>query len=156
MAGTLATVDQIIRLIREGTNNPRVREIAAAAVRGARWKDKRDEAGAIFRWIRANIRFTYDPEGAELLQNVDAILRHKSCDCDDLVILGGSLLRSIGIPVRIVIIGADPQYPSMFSHIYLQAFVGDAWLGFDTSVVSSVLGWEPPRFTIKRVIEIGD
>ena len=156
VAGTMATVGHIVKLIRQGTNYPAVREIAARAVQSVRWRDKYGEAERIFNWIRQNIRFTYDPEGAEMLQRVDAILEHRAADCDDFVILGGSLLRSIGIPVRIVIIGADPSAPDGYSHIYLQAFMGDAWVGFDPSVNESKFGWEPPRFTVKRVIPVED
>lgn len=159
-AGTMATVKEIVRLIKSGTQNERVRLIATKAVSRVPWKNRYAEAQAIFDWIKANVRFTYDPEGAELVQDVDAILNFRSADCDDLVILGASLLRSIGIPVRIVIIGADPTAPSLYSHIYLQANVGVAggteWIGFDPSVVGSKLGWEPPRFSVKKVVEIVD
>lgn len=131
-----------------------MRQIAAAVVQDAPWKNKREEAKRLFAWIRRNVRFTYDPEGAELLQEVDAILNHRAADCDDFVILGGSLLRSIGIPVQIVIIGADSRAPNAFSHIYLQAFMGDAWVGFDPSVTTATFGWEPERYTVKKIIPV--
>lgn len=148
---------EVVRLIREGTLNPKSRLHAMAAVRDVPWKDRRAEAEAIFRYIRRHFRFTYDPEGAELLQDLDAILEHRHADCDDLTILSGSLLRAVGIPVRVVIVASDPRAPDAFSHIYLQAEVRPGrWVGFDPSVVDATVGWEPPRFTRKEVLEIGD
>lgn len=157
MAGTYATVREAVRLIREGTLNPKARLLAMAALRGVAWKDRLAEARAIFAHLRRHFRFTYDPEGAEMLQDLDAILENRHVDCDDWVILSGSVLRSVGIPVRIVIIASDPRAPDAFSHIYLQAEVRPGrWVGFDPSVVDATVGWEPPRFTRKEVIEIGD
>lgn len=154
-AGTYATVREIVKLIRAGTLNERVRLAAIEAIRRCPWKNKLCEVGAIFDWLRANIRFTYDPEGAELLQDVDAILLHRSADCDDFVILGGAMLRSVGIPVRLVIIASDPSAPDLFSHIYLQAEVAPGrWIGFDPSVIDSRVGWEPPRFYRKEIIPV--
>ena len=157
IAGTHATVREIVRLIRQGTQNAQARLAAVEAVRNCPWKDKRAEAEAIFNWIRANIRFTYDPEGAELLQDVEAILRYRASDCDDMVILGGSMLRSVGVPVRIVIIASDPSAPESFNHIYLQTETRPgSWTGFDPSVIDSRVGWEPPRFTRKEIFPIED
>lgn len=155
VAGTYATVREIVGLIREGTNNEQARLATIDAIRGCPWKNRRCEAEAIFAWLRRNVRFTYDPEGAELLQDVEAILLHRAADCDDFVILGGSMLRSVGIPARIVIIASDPTAPRAFSHIYLQAEMRPGeWVGFDPSVVDSRVGWEPPRFSRKEVIPI--
>jgi predicted transglutaminase-like cysteine proteinase len=157
VAGTYATVREIVGLIQSGTRNERVRLAAIEAIRNCPWKNRKCEAEAIFAWLRRNIRFTYDPEGAELLQDVDAIMMHRAADCDDFVILGGAMLRSVGIPARIVIIASDPSAPSAFSHIYLHAELrpGD-WVGFDPTVTDSRLGWEPPRFTRKEVIAVED
>lgn len=152
--GTFATVREIIALIKEGKQNPRVRTIATRVVAGLPWKNHEVEAGAIFSWIKQNIRFVNDPDGSEMLQDVEAILNYKSADCDDLTILGASLLGCIGIPSRIVVIAGDPRAPQAFSHIYLQAWCKTKWVGFDTSVVGSTIGWEPPTFTRKKIIEI--
>lgn len=154
--GTLATLEEMKRLIREGTLNERLRMLAIQIIRGQPWKDRLAECRAIFQWIRRNIRFTYDPSSAELVQDVDTILNHKAADCDDFVILSGSMLQAIGIPVRIVIIGTDASQPAAFSHVYLQADIRGKWVGFDPSVVESYVGWEPPVFASKRTIEVGE
>ena len=154
-AGTYATVDHMVYLIREGTMNERARLLAVEIIKGCPWKNKECEAKAIFKWLKANVRFVSDPHTVELLHDVDAILKHRAADCDDFVILGASLLRSVGIAARVVIIGAVPQYPDTFSHTYLQVLIPRrGWIGFDTSVVKSTFGWEPPKYTKKKVIEI--
>ena len=155
LAGTQATVQAIQHLIIEGTVNEQVRLTAVDAIRSCPNKDKECEAKALFDWIKYNIRFVNDPWGAELLHHADAILLNGVGDCDDQVILGGSLLRSVGIPVRIVIIGVDPSAPDLFSHIYLHAYVrGAGWVGFDPSVPGSTFGWEPQQYARKQIIEI--
>jgi predicted transglutaminase-like cysteine proteinase len=153
--GTYATVEQMVHLIREGTMNERARLLAVDIIKGCPWKNKECEAKAIFKWLRSNIRFVSDPHMVELLHDVDAILRYRAADCDDFVILGASLLRSVGIPARVVIIGAVPQHPDAFTHTYLEiALPKRGWIGFDPSVVKSTFGWSPPKFTKKKVIEI--
>jgi hypothetical protein len=152
--GTDATVRHIVSLIQKGTVDERVRLAAVDAIAGCPWKDKLCETGAVFNWLRNNIRFVNDPWGAELLHTAESVLQNRVADCDDFVIIGGSMLRAIGVPVQIVIIAANPHNDS-YSHIYLQAAVrGQGWVGFDPSVPGMPFGWEPPQFKRKKIVAI--
>jgi hypothetical protein len=69
-------------------------------------------------------------------------------DCDDFASYGASHLLSNGVPCSYATIAADPQYPGMFSHVYLVAYpkVGP-YAGMRVPMDLShgwYLGWEHP------------
>lgn len=63
-----------------------------------------------------------DPRKTELLRSAKSIIsegpKQMRLDCDDYSILIGSLMMSLGYPVRLVVIAADPARPKKFSHVY--------------------------------------
>ena len=55
-------------------------------------------------------------------------------DCDDMTILLGALVKSVGHPVRVVLTGPDSRRPGLFSHIYLEARHHDQWIPLDATM----------------------
>ncbi|WP_409029434.1 transglutaminase-like domain-containing protein [Gracilimonas sediminicola] len=102
-------------------------------------------AKAIHDYIVREILYVRDQNGVERLQTPDATLKLKSGDCDDMVILGGALLESVGVPTRIKLIG---EKPGAFSHIYLEYFSNDQWKSFDPTL-ALYPGFEFPKSKIK-------
>jgi hypothetical protein len=58
----------------------------------------------------------------------------------------GALLMSLGYPVKIITIAADPHEPRRFSHVYMRVMLNGQWIGLDGTQPHAVPGWEPPRF----------
>ena len=109
VAGVKLSLEEIARRIREGRLDPAVRGWAGdALIKAGRPVSDPARMTALLHAVRAATVFVPDPVGAEY--NVSAAgtlcLRPNLCvraaDCDDLVVLIGSVLMSVGIPVIVV------------------------------------------------------
>lgn len=152
--GTLATADQIVRLIDQGKRDFCVRQHAIEVYRryGVGPKDFFGEISALFDWVRRNVRYTRDIHRVELLHSARRLLELKAGDCDDMVILLASMLEATGHPVRLVVVGSNPKKKWLFSHIYLQVSHKGRWLALDPTMNRPV-GWEP-RAATKKIIPV--
>jgi hypothetical protein len=152
--GTLRTVRQVARLIREGAKDFYVRQraIDILLARRIRPKDYLGEIQALFEWMQQNVRYTKDPVRVEVLHTPRRLLSLRAGDCDDMTILLGALLESIGHPVRLVLTGPDPARPRLFSHIYLEVNLQNEWIPLDATMPHPV-GWSP-NAVVRRVIPI--
>lgn len=143
---------QVIRLSRKGVENPYVRNKAIEITRYI----KPDETGnpgrrdntaiayAMWEWMRENIAYVRDPFHVERLSDPMVILREGSGDCDDHVILAGSMLMSIGVPVRFVTIALNPAEPDVHTHIILQYLdQSGQWQPFDSTEPQKPGTWPP-------------
>lgn len=144
--------------IREGRKDVRVRQLASAIINrkcGRDWciaeKDWYGEVRAIWDYLRQNVRYTLDPYSLELFQRARRSLELGTADCDDLVILAGSLLQVIGYPVRIVIVDTSGDG---WNHVYLSVGMPPTgpmeWIPFDLAATNKDLGWEPPASMVAR------
>jgi hypothetical protein len=147
-AGTAKTVQHLIRLIREGSQDPTIILTAREIVKGA--SSDYERAKAIFNWVKLNIGYVRDPRGLELIRPASKILEEKIGDCDEHVVLLNSLFRAIGLPSALVTI-STPKAPDVYTHVYSIVKVGDTWYPVDTTVKNSYFGWEYP-FRIKKRI----
>ena len=153
-AGTRKTVGLIARLVRQGAKDFCVRQKAIDILleRGVRPKDYLSEIRTLFQWVSRNIRYTRDIYRVELLHTARRMLQLRAGDCDDMVILLGAMLKSIGHPVRLALVGFNPRKPNLFTHIYLEVFHKGWWTALDPTV-RRPMGWAPPAHH-KRVFAI--
>jgi len=106
-----------------------------------------DEAAAVFDWVKHHTRFTRDPWQTETLQAAGLMLYQIQkygiawTDCDDLCILGASLMRSIGLPAGFRAISQDGKN---LTHVYGLVHIAGQWIPWDASNNSYSLGYEPP------------
>jgi len=152
--GTLATTGHIVRLIRQGAKDLLVRGAAVEIFRryGVAAKDFLGEIGALFDWVRRNIRYTRDIYRVELLHTARRMLRLRAGDCDDMAILLGSLLESTGHAVRLVLVGSNPKRPGLYTHIYLEVFHRGTWIPLDPTT-RHPMGWKP-RAVRRKVVRL--
>ena len=153
-AGTAETAAHVARLIREGASDFYVRQkaIDVLLAQGVAPKDYIGEIDAIFRWVQRYIRYTKDPFRVEVLHTPRRMLELRAGDCDDMTILLGALVKSIGHPVRLVLTGPDARRPDLFSHIYLEAQCQGDWIPLDATMPFS-MGWSP-RAPVRLVLSI--
>jgi hypothetical protein len=122
---------------------------------GKQWcvpeKDFEAEIEALFRAVRdANsdsaLRYTRDHIEVDQFHSVEKLLQLKGGDCDDGTILLGSMLRSVGYPVRLRVIQSNQS--STWDHIYLLVGIPPTnpkkWIALDWSVPGKEPGWEAP------------
>lgn len=153
--GTLTTARMIADLIRDGAKDFVVRQCAIDVFRkyGIPAKDRFGEAMALFEWVRRNIRYTRDIFEVELLHTARRMIELRAGDCDDMTILLGAMLLSTGHPVRIALVGFQPDKPHSYSHIYPEVLVKGRWMAADATTPRP-FGWAPPAIW-KRVCAIG-
>ena len=169
-----ARVGLIGELIRKGSLSPDLRErtieilslkcdsLGRIDPKGAKWcvreKDCLGEVKAIFEAIRNPrskyaVRYTRDAMLADVFTAPErTLLKSHGGDCDDYVIVLGSMLMAVGHPVRLRVVAtrrddvADANAP--WSHIYLltpTTFDNPKakWISVDGSM-DKPLGWEAP------------
>lgn len=153
-AGSLWTLAMMRRFAQEGAKMVPVRETAVNILRsaGVAPHDIRGQVGAIFRWVRDRIYFVNDPPGEQVIQGVPYTLEHRFGNCTQRAILLAALLGSIGIPTTFRAIGADPRFPSSFSHVYVAALVGKERIPLDPTYSDNTMGWQYPEPT--RFVEV--
>ena len=152
--GTRKTLEHIQSLIRHGVKDFYVRQkaIDILLLRGIKPKDYLGEIQALFEWVQNNIRYTKDPFRVETLHTARRMLALKAGDCDDMTILLGAMLESIGHPVRLVIVGPDITRPRHFSHIYLEVQHRGKWIPLDATMPYP-MGWKP-RMLVKMTFPL--
>jgi len=152
--GTRKTLEHVQILIRQGVKDFYVRQkaIDILLARGVRPKDYLGEIKALFEWVQRNVRYTKDPFKVEVLHTARKMLELRAGDCDDMTILLGAMLESVGHPIRLVIVGPDPSRPRFFSHIYLEANYKGKWIPLD-STMPYPPGWEP-RMLVKMIFPL--
>ena len=115
LGGVKLSLEQIAQRIREGALSPKVQGVAADALLKAGFNGRGNDAGstrqraaALLSFVRATTLYAPDPPGTEYNKSAEAMLclRPGLCvrvgDCDDQVVLLGSLLMGVGIPVNVV------------------------------------------------------
>ena len=153
-AGSTRTAVHVARLIRAGARDFYVRQKAIDILleRGVPAKDYRGEIDALFRWVQRNVRYTRDPFRVEVLHSPRRMLELKAGDCDDMTILLGAMVKSVGHPVRIVLTGPNGRRPDLFSHIYLEAGLHGEWIPLDATMPHP-MGWSP-RAPVRLVLPV--
>jgi Transglutaminase-like superfamily len=152
--GTDWTVEQIRSFILEGAKDFAVRRrvVEILMAQRVRARDYLGEIKALFEWVQRNIRYTRDPHRVELLHSARRMLELRAGDCDDMTILLGAMLQSIGHPIRIVVVGPNPRRPHLFTHVYPEVRFRGRWIAVDATVPHP-MGWRP-RAVVKKVISL--
>ena len=92
-----------------------------------------------------------DVADVETVQAPDKTLIDGNGDCDDQAVLLGSLMQSIGIPVRFVAVGFHDRGP--FSHVYLECKLGAYWQPCET-IERWKMGKRPPGVRRHMVLKV--
>ena len=152
--GTLRTIEHIVELIKQGAKDFHVRQTAIDILvqRAVKPKDYLGEIKALFEWVQQKVRYTKDTVRVEVLHSAHRMLELRAGDCDDMAILLGAMLESIGHPVRLVLSGPDPLKQDLFTHIYVEVFHKGRWIPLDATMPHP-MGWAP-RALVKKIIAI--
>lgn len=138
--GTRQTLHIMRDLVRQWKMHPRVRQLAKKIVQPCPAKNIRCEVSRLHAFVSNKIRYVRDVQDVETVQAPDVTLRDKAGDCDDQAVLIGSLLCSIGHPVRFIAVGFRP---GVFSHVYAETPIGMNWVAVETSEKGWPVGRAP-------------
>jgi len=140
-AGTWQTVQVIKRFIAEGRVDPLIRKQAVAVI-GSGGRQPEREVSALLNFVRRRIRYVADPVDTEFVASARRVLEIGGGDCDDLVVLLGALLESIGYETQLRVMAVDPR--AEYEHVYLLVKLARAWVPLDPTSRTQGLGWEYP------------
>lgn len=149
--GTIATLQKMADAVLgpEGAHNRDVRLLAQKIVEGVPNKDYTAEAGAIFAFMRKEVRYTLDPRGLEWIQTPWwTLLVMGQGDCDDHATATCALATALGHGCGFRTVKGDRSRPNEWSHVY--AVIGirqngkELWLPADSTEKYARLGADPP------------
>jgi Transglutaminase-like superfamily len=135
-------------LIDEGKCEPSIVHAARSMVWLLPPMDEYAEARTIYEFVRDRVRYVKDVHGVETLARASHTLKSLTGDCDDQSVLLGSLLESIGHPVRLVVSGYSA--PGVFEHVHLQVYVSSQWIDADPTEPMH-FGWQPENPVVQFV-----
>ena len=144
---------ELKRFLDEGSKSPVVRELALGITKQTPYNNNQIEL--IYDFVKTNIKYQPDPRSTELFVAPWVMVEFynkgiAAGDCDDLSLITGSLLLSIGYNARLVLLDTNGEG---FSHCIAQVYSDkvSSWINLDTS--SRVpLGWEEKYYN-KIIIE---
>lgn len=123
-AGIRATLAAMKARVEEAAQDPVIR---AAAV------DMHGIGGinGVYEFLRNGRTFAEDPDGIELLRNpVEVFTAIKNgempgVDCDDVAMLGASILQAIGHRAVLIVVGKQPKLAGgRFHHVFFGVVIG--------------------------------
>ena len=137
----------ILRLIKEGREDPRIYEISREVISqsGTTFGYDIDELEAIYQFVQGRVRYVRDPYGRDTYQGaVDTLDKFKTGDCEDSTILIASMLLTVGYPVALKLASIGGE---LWDHIYSLAGVPpkepEKWVAMDATLINGRLGQEP-------------
>lgn len=127
------------RLTLRGLEDVRLRLFAETLVKHLAPHDYLSEYAAVLNWVRTNIRYVRDPSVVEQLKTPQAIVETAAADCDEMSILIGTLVASLGGQVRYV---AGGFKQGSLSHVWAEALDpnAQAWVVLDPVPGRNVAG----------------
>ncbi|MEO0261169.1 MAG: hypothetical protein ABIM49_02370 [candidate division WOR-3 bacterium] len=84
--------------------------------------DKKEVANRLFLFCQRYIEWTGDPFGTEGISDPTITLIFLFGDCDDIALLLGTMLMSVGIEIAYKVVSTDPV-SKMYNHIYIIAYL---------------------------------
>lgn len=148
--GVKETLKIMRRVVLDFRHNPAVVQLAHQLTAHVGEKDWATEAAALFFYVRDEIRYTLDSNGAEVLQTPERLLSTRQGDCDDKATLLAALLEAKGHPARFVAVGFEP---GVLSHVLVETKIGDVWYPLETTEKVEP-GWYPPNVVQRYVVNI--
>lgn len=146
--GIFDTLRLMRRLVNDYKTNPQIRQAAIAVAFLTPAQDELSEIESVFSFVRDHIRYTQDVYGVETLATPDKTLLLRVGDCDDMTVLLGAMLESIGYQTRFVVEGYHDF--ENFEHVYLEVYCPrtGAWIALDATE-QNAMGWSPPEALIR-------
>jgi len=146
----------IVDMIEDGMRDQIVRQKAISIVNAAnaRGHDEIAEIRAIAKWVQTHMVYRKEPIGVEYFHTARRLLRDidngsSAGDCDDFVILAGSLLGSLGYPVGALVV--DSSGDGVFNHVMIVTKTfsttrefGDNWIPVELIYPEFELGQSVP------------
>lgn len=137
----------VARLIIEGSKNDKVRNFTISLLRDKGiplYPFSYNAVNAIYEFVNKNVEYVKDIRRIETHYTAEKILENLYGDCDDKVIIAGSMLRTIGMDICICLM--DLNNKKSYDHIFLLVLLNGKWVPFDATIQNGFLGKVAPSF----------
>jgi len=150
----------ILTLIRESRTSPEIRGLALGILKSKKINRKNypKVIKTIAEWVHSKVKFRKDPKGKDILYPPLEALRLGEVygvDCEDFTTLTGSLLESLGVPVKVVIVSKTGR---IWDHVFLRAGYPPKnpkrWISVDTTITPP-WGREIP-YVKERILQVNE
>jgi transglutaminase-like putative cysteine protease len=161
-AGVDQKVDLIYKLVKESDYHPIVRDSAEEIIRNIPPQKEYQQVKAVYDFIHEYTDYQRDIASTEMFQASWRVLEkiqkglRPRLDCDDMTILGMSILRSIGYETRAGVSSTTSIPERDFNHIWFQVYLAtkDEWIVFDATKKTRPLGQTPEFKRVKIYKEV--
>lgn len=155
MLGTAATIQEMAKLARAASTDPKFVMWCRSIVADLSPKDYKGEAQRIYDVVKKHVRYVLDPRGMELVSDPrHTLFVDGSGDCDDAAVVITAMAMALGHSAAFKTVAVNPDRPDEFSHVYaligVQKGMGEEWYAADTTQKSGYFGWEPPADRITK------
>lgn len=144
---TSDSVNVVARLIVSGSKSPKVRDFTVNLIRDrglSLYPFSIAMVDVVYQFCNQEVEYVKDISKIETFYSAEKILENRYGDCDDKVIIGGSMLRTLGMDICIVLLDLSNQ--ESYDHIMLLAGVENKWIPFDASMQNGSLGRMAPVY----------
>lgn len=147
---------QIARLITKGSQSATIREFTTSLLRDSNiplYPPSVQQLDTIYNFVARKVDFLKDIARVETLHTAETVLKNLYGDCDDKVILGGAMLKTLGYTLAIVyldFLGGGMDY----QHVYLYVVHNNRYIPFDAAINEGSLGDEAKGYKYKRIMVI--
>ncbi len=131
----------------------RIRLRAESLLYEAPERDEQAEIQNIFQWVEDHFHYVNDPIGVELVKTpiyIDGILEAQGeflGDCDDVSAYLAALLKSVGYPVKLVVVSPQKAEGYAYRHIFVRVWCDQLkqWLNLDACARGRDFNWQVPN-----------
>ena len=160
---TRQTVRRMARHIRQALADPRLQRIARDIARRSTCPchGPAQLVWDVWHYLKTAVRFRSDEEAvARLLNGRDEVdflinpavlvrMQPPQGDCDDLTMLGVTLLTLCGLPCAIETVKANRRRPGEWTHVFARVFLpGGRAVALDAIPAARYPGWEVPAYDV--------
>ncbi len=117
-------------LARQFSKNLDLIMLARQIVQHVAGKNYLGEVQAVQQWVRANVRYTRDPVGVEVVADPISTIAMRAGDCDDQSVVVAALLMATGHRCRYVAVGATVE---SLCHVFTETLIGSKWVAVETT-----------------------
>lgn len=122
---TKQTIAAMRAIVHDAAGSPLVHQAASTIAAKAPNRDKWAQLLGLDAFLRECVHFKPDTLGREVLRHPAQLLREiaangvASCDCDDVAMLGASIVRVLGMRPAFITVGGSPD--AGYSHVHYAA-----------------------------------
>lgn len=157
--GTIQTIEKLIEIAHKEKINPEIRNFAIKIINEAGVKDQNylDEIRAIANYIHKNFRYIRDPKRNEfIITPLESIRKIESGnlrgDCEDMSLLGATLIASIGGTPYFTIVKYSEKAHG-YQHIYLTVLERNRTKKKEKLVIDAIVKSKPIGYEVKSKIK---